>query len=137
MSKKSAPLTTAITSVGFSKAITNCLMADGIATLGDLVAKTEIGVMKVPGLGRTRVKELVQNLKTLGLELQPKAHAFTKLGISSRACNALRFAGITDIIKLIHLSEQDLRRVPELGVVSIDQIKKGLAEMNLKLKDSP
>jgi DNA-directed RNA polymerase alpha subunit len=135
MSKKSAPLTTAITSVGFSKAITNCLMADGITTLGDLVTKTEIAIMKIPGLGRTRVKELVGNLKVLGLELQPKAHAFSKLGLSSRAANALRYAGIRTVIDLIHRTEADLRKVPELGVVSIDQIKKGLSEMNLKLKE--
>ena len=134
MSGTPPPLTTLIKDVGFSRAITNCLIADGIATLGDLVLKTEIGIMKVPGLGRTRVKELVESLTILGLKLQPKDHAFTKLGLSSRAANALRFAGIRSIIELIRLSEADLRKVPELGDVSIDQIKKGLAEMKLKLK---
>jgi DNA-directed RNA polymerase alpha subunit len=72
VSKNPPHLATLIKDVGFSRAITNCLMADGIATLADLVKLTRRKVSKVPGLGRTRLDELERNLAALGLALQPK-----------------------------------------------------------------
>lgn len=68
-----APLHLRINELGMTKPVVNCLMADGIHTLGDLVKKTRYGVMKIPGLGKTRVGYIEECLKILGLKLKEKA----------------------------------------------------------------
>lgn len=45
----------------------NCLINEGIRTLGDLVRKDEMDLLKLPNFGRKSLNELKDNLKNLGL----------------------------------------------------------------------
>lgn len=71
--KKVDPKSVSIRYLGLELAMLNCLMADGIHTVHDLLQKTEREIMKIPGLGRTRINTLKSRLTELGLELKPKA----------------------------------------------------------------
>lgn len=41
----------------------NCLLADNVTTIAELVAKSENDLLKVPNLGRKSLKEIKQSLK--------------------------------------------------------------------------
>lgn len=62
---------TSIRDLDFTRMTTNCLMADGISTLGDLLKHSERHLGKIPGLGRISVNKLKARLTELGLTLQP------------------------------------------------------------------
>jgi DNA-directed RNA polymerase subunit alpha len=47
----------------------NCLQNDGIMRIGDLVQKTEDEILRVPGFGRKRLREVKEELARMGLHL--------------------------------------------------------------------
>ncbi len=52
----------------------NCLHAAGIATVGELVAKTEQDLLEIRSFGKTSLKEIVKRLEDLGLSLGMQPH---------------------------------------------------------------
>ena len=48
----------------------NCLKRAGINTVGDLTQKNEEEMMRVRNLGRKSLKEVIQKLREIGLELR-------------------------------------------------------------------
>ena len=48
----------------------NCLKRANINTVGELAQKTEEDMMKVRNLGRKSLKEVIQKLREIGLELK-------------------------------------------------------------------
>ena len=48
----------------------NCLKRCGIATVGDLIQKTEEEMMRVRNLGRKSLKEVQQKLREIGLDFK-------------------------------------------------------------------
>lgn len=50
----------------------NCLKNEGIETLRELVAKTEIDLIRTPNFGRVSLKEIVDMLAEFGLSLSGK-----------------------------------------------------------------
>jgi DNA-directed RNA polymerase alpha subunit len=55
----------------FSRRLHNCLTANGIATLGDLIECTEIDLLKMPGLGKVCFAEAKAALDERGLKFVP------------------------------------------------------------------
>jgi DNA-directed RNA polymerase subunit alpha len=51
---------------------TNCLKAENIYYIGDLVQRTENELMKTPNLGKKSLNEIKEALKTHGLDLGMK-----------------------------------------------------------------
>mgnify|MGYP003466326741 CR=1 FL=1 len=49
----------------------NCLKRANINTVGELISKTDEEMMKVRNLGRKSLKEVIQKLNEIGLELKP------------------------------------------------------------------
>lgn len=49
----------------------NCLQADGIDLLSELVTRSASDLLKIPNLGRKSVIEIEAGLKKLGLSLKP------------------------------------------------------------------
>lgn len=49
----------------------NCLKRAGINTVGELVLKSEEEMMRVRNLGRKSLKEVIQKLREIGLDLKP------------------------------------------------------------------
>ena len=48
----------------------NCLKRASISTLGDLIEKTEIEMMKIRNLGKKSLKEVTDKIKELGLKFR-------------------------------------------------------------------
>lgn len=57
----------------------NCLKRANINTVGELTQKTEEEMMKVRNLGRKSLKEVVQNLRALGLDLKNGTSSFSDI----------------------------------------------------------
>jgi DNA-directed RNA polymerase subunit alpha len=72
-SKKQNPdhelLLRSIDSLNMIVRTTNCLKAVGIFTIGDLIKKTEVELLKVENLGRKCVTEIKDSLYLIGLTL--------------------------------------------------------------------
>ncbi len=67
---KTKALVTTIEDLDFSVRAYNCLKRAGIHNLQDLVNKSEAEMMKIRNLGRKSLKEVLDKVKELGLELR-------------------------------------------------------------------
>ncbi len=67
---KTKALVTTIEDLDFSVRAYNCLKRAGIHNLQDLVNKSESEMMKIRNLGRKSLKEVLDKVKELGLELR-------------------------------------------------------------------
>ena len=56
-----------------------------------------------------------------------------KIGIQKRTVYALAHGGVDSLEKLIHSSSEELLAIPNIGMKSLESIKKCLAEFNLEL----
>ena len=59
-----------------------------------------------------------------------------EMDLSVRSNNCLRRAGINTVGDLINKSEEDLKKVRNLGTKSLDEIMKKLKELQLSLRDN-
>ena len=48
----------------------NCLKRAGVQTVGDLVQKSESELNAIPNFGRKSIEEVIETLKSRGLELR-------------------------------------------------------------------
>lgn len=62
-------LSTPISALDLSIRASNCLEAEGIQTVGDLIAKTEEELLKFKNFGRTSLREVEKKLEVLGLSI--------------------------------------------------------------------
>ena len=67
---KTKALETSIEDLDFSVRAYNCLKRAGIHTLQDLVNKSENDMMKIRNLGKKSLKEVLDKIKDLGLDLR-------------------------------------------------------------------
>ncbi|MDD3391973.1 MAG: DNA-directed RNA polymerase subunit alpha [Bacilli bacterium] len=63
-------LETSIEDLDFSVRAYNCLKRANINTLGDLVEKSEIEMMKIRNLGKKSLKEVIDKIKEMGLKFR-------------------------------------------------------------------
>ena len=63
-------LETSIEDLDFSVRAYNCLKRAGVHTLQDLVNKSENDMMKIRNLGKKSLKEVLDKIKELGLDLR-------------------------------------------------------------------
>jgi DNA-directed RNA polymerase subunit alpha len=63
-------LETSIDDLDFSVRAYNCLKRANINTLGDLVEKSELEMMKIRNLGKKSLKEVLDKIKEMGLDLR-------------------------------------------------------------------
>lgn len=68
--KKTKALETSIDDLDFSVRAYNCLKRANIHTLQDLVSKDETEIMKIRNLGKKSLKEVLDKIKELGLDLK-------------------------------------------------------------------
>lgn len=59
-----------IDDLDFSVRAYNCLKRAGISTLGDLIEKTELEMMKIRNLGKKSLKEVTDKIKEMGLKFR-------------------------------------------------------------------
>ena len=70
LSERDKMLETAIEELEFSVRSYNCLKRAGIHTVGDIVARTEHDMMKVRNLGKKSLDEVINKVKSLGLQFK-------------------------------------------------------------------
>lgn len=70
--RKQAFLDQSIDDLELTIRATNLLYQNGIKTLGELLLKTEVGLLKQAGFGRCSLREIRANLARFGLELGMK-----------------------------------------------------------------
>ena len=68
--KKGKVLEMTIEELDLSVRSFNCLKRAGINTVEDLISKTEDDMIKVRNLGRKSLEEVINKLKSLGLDLK-------------------------------------------------------------------
>ena len=68
--KKTKALETSIDDLDFSVRAYNCLKRANIHTLQDLISKDETEIMKIRNLGKKSLKEVLDKIKELGLDLK-------------------------------------------------------------------
>ena len=61
-----------IDELGFTIRTYNCLEAEGIFCVGDLVKKTELGLSRTPNLGKRSMNEIKERLEAMDLCLGMK-----------------------------------------------------------------
>ena len=117
----------------------NCLKRSNIATVGDLVNKSEDDMMKVKNLGKKSLDEVIAKLHELGLDLKEETKntqvmiekeenkkekvlemSIEELELSVRSFNCLKRAGIATVEDLTNKSETDMLKVRNLGKKSFD-----------------
>jgi DNA-directed RNA polymerase subunit alpha len=60
-----------LSSLGLDTRTTNTLLNNGLQTIGDLVAKTEVEIWQLPYFGPTTLAQIKAKLSALGLGLRP------------------------------------------------------------------
>ena len=69
ISNDASNLARPVTSLDVSVRATNCLVAEGIITVGDLIQRTKVEIARIPNLGTKSMNEILEAMKTLGLSL--------------------------------------------------------------------
>jgi DNA-directed RNA polymerase alpha subunit len=110
----------------------NCLKAESIYYIGDLIQRTEVELLKTPNLGKKSLTEIKDVLATRGLSfilLRP----VDDLELTVRSANCLKAESIYYIGDLIQRTEVELLKTPNLGKKSLTEIKDVLATRGLSL----
>jgi hypothetical protein len=133
----------------------NVLTNAGIRTVGDLVRLDEKTLRSFPNCGRKTIAELQEEIKRLGLNIganqlapvqQPlslasvdelslaKLHLrITELGLRRRALNVLSTENIEFVGDLVQYDRAGLRKLPNCGRETIDELEAKLSELGFNL----
>ncbi len=162
--KKSAILSIPVTDFELSVRSRNCLKKMNIHTLGDLLRATELELLAYKNFGETSLKEIKEMLRQKGLTLGQFAHEkeqapgaarkpqaapaspdvglelagqpVSKLELSVRSRKCLQALGINTIGELADRTEAELLNARNFGQTSLEEIKKGLTQLGLSLREA-
>jgi DNA-directed RNA polymerase alpha subunit len=116
----------------------NAFAGEGIFTLGDLTELSRRDLLRIPSLGSKSIEDVEIALKIAGIipawmesvpgEPLGSESRIEKLpGLSQRAINALNDEGLVRIEDVMGLTLNDMRKIPSLGVKSIQEIDHALS----------
>jgi DNA-directed RNA polymerase subunit alpha len=136
----------------------NCLQKMNINTLGDLIMKTEQELLSYKNFGETSLKEIKDMLTQKGLRLgqgleqtgpdlnQPRNpleattapdvlnRPIEDLNLSVRSRRCMERLGVKSMRDLINRTEVQLMSAKNFGMTSLNEIKRKLGELNLRLR---
>lgn len=158
--KRDALLDTPISEFELSVRSRNCLKQMDIHTLGDLLSTTAAELLAYKNFGETSLHEIEamlsqkslrlgqllddhgpESLGPLTVSVLPTAPAgilarsVSELELSVRSRKCLMRLGINSVSELVHRSEAELLAIKNFGMTSLAEIRRRLAEFNLKLRD--
>jgi DNA-directed RNA polymerase subunit alpha len=152
-------LRTPITDFELSVRARNCLNKMNIVTLGDLVKLTEQELLSYKNFGETSLNEIKEILSSKNLRLgmahheavasieaatRPRAtgenadvlnRPISDLDLSIRARRTVENLGCLTVGDITQHTEDELLSMPNFGVTSLQELKRKLSEMGLKLSD--
>jgi DNA-directed RNA polymerase subunit alpha len=158
LARRSAVLDIPITEFELSVRARNCLKKMNIATLGDLLKIAEPELLAYKNFGETSLSEIKAMLTSKGLRLgqladqvrpaPPRAarsagvegnpevlsRAVAELELSVRSRKCLQRLNIATIGDLCSRTEQELLATRNFGQTSLNEIKRRLGELNLRLR---
>ncbi|MFH0888910.1 MAG: DNA-directed RNA polymerase subunit alpha C-terminal domain-containing protein [Planctomycetota bacterium] len=139
----------------------NCLETLGIKTIGDLVKKTETGLMSTENFGMKTLTDIKDLLARRGLALSTETKTVTLESLlksyiptdtprqtdilnkpifevewSARVRGSLTRLKIYTISDLTNKTENDFMHLPNFGQTSLEEIKRRLSQLGLSLKPS-
>ena len=147
--------------ISFSPRVRTALEKLGIASLGELVQRSEEELMTIPNFGRTSLKEVKEFLSTKGLAMAAGGspggvveegvyeaagggaeggdeavlqQQLADMEWAGRIRKVFEKMGFVQLGDLTRCSEQELLKNQNLGLTSIKEIRKRLAQMGLSLK---
>jgi DNA-directed RNA polymerase subunit alpha len=149
-----------VAEVSFSPRVRTALQRLGVNTLGDLVGKSEEDFLGIPNFGRTSLRELKEFLSSKGLSLAsgggmelgapaPETATVAPDGVvseevlkrnlsefewSGRIRKVLEKMSLVTVGDLLGKTEKDLLKSKTLGVTSIKEIRKKLAQLGVAMK---
>ena len=150
-------LRTPITDFELSVRARNCLNKMNILTLGDLVRLTEQELLSYKNFGETSLNEIKEILGSKGLRLgmaheeavasieahaRPRAtgenadllnKAIVELELSIRARRTVENVGCLTVGDIMQHTEEELLGMPNFGQTSLQELKRKLADIGLKL----
>ena len=136
--------------VTFSQRVRNALQKLGLATLGDLVHRTEEELLEIPNFGKTSLREVKEFLTSKGLNLasggeiaaapggepvegeaqdEVKNRALADFEWSGRIRKVFEKLGVVTVGDLLNYSESDLLKSKNLGSTSIKEIRQKLGTL--------
>jgi len=152
-------LRTPITDFELSVRARNCLNKMNILTLGDLVRQTEQELLSYKNFGETSLNEIKEILASKNLRLgmaheeavasieaatRPRATGenaevlnkpVSELDLSIRARRTVENLGCLSVGDVTQHTEEELLQMPNFGVTSLQELKRKLADLGLKLSD--
>jgi DNA-directed RNA polymerase subunit alpha len=152
-------LRTPITDFELSVRARNCLNKMNIVTLGDLVKQTEQELLSYKNFGETSLNEIKEILGSknlrLGMEheeavasieanVRPRATGenaevlnkpVSDLDLSIRARRTVEALSCLTLGDVIQHTEEELLSMPNFGVTSLQELKRKLADLGLKLAE--
>lgn len=153
-----------VAEISFSPRVRTALQKLGVTSLADLVAKSEEDFLSIPNFGRTSLRELKEFMSSKGLSLssgpggpspEPAAAAVEEAAAplpegpvsdeiaqktlgdqewSGRIRKVFEKLGLVTVGDLLKRTERDLLKSKNLGVTSIKEIRKKLAQLGIAMK---
>jgi DNA-directed RNA polymerase subunit alpha len=140
--------------VTFSQRVRNALQKLGLATLGDLVQRTEEELLEIPNFGKTSLREVKEFLTSKGLNLasggeiaaapgevvegeaqdEVKNRALADFEWSGRIRKVFEKLGVVTVGDLMNYSEADLLKSKNLGSTSIKEIRQKLGTLGAAMR---
>ena len=130
-----------IEQLDFSVRTHECLKRVGVKTINDLTNMTEEELRSVRNIGSgvdeilAKIAEYNLSLSTEQDERRPKgASAITieEMNLSVRAFNSLARAGISTLGDLIKLTEEDLKKIKNLGPRGVEEVLRKIKEYEIE-----
>jgi DNA-directed RNA polymerase subunit alpha len=152
-------LRTPVTDFELSVRARNCLAKMNIVTLGDLVRHTEQDLLSYKNFGETSLNEIKEILATKNLRLgMAHAEAVASMGallreraadensevlnkpiheleLSIRARRTVENLGCLTVSDVLQHSEEELLSMPNFGVTSLQELKRKLEDLGVKLPE--
>ena len=144
-----------LSDIDLSVRTSNCLYHMGLTTLGELASLSEAELLRQPNFGRKSLNEVkALLLSTEGLTLREERadeedkldfltieepissillRPVQTLDLTTRASNVMEDQGITTVGELVQLTESELLRTPNVGRLTINNLKRVLAQLGLSL----
>jgi DNA-directed RNA polymerase subunit alpha len=141
--------------VTFSQRVRNALQKLGLATLGDLVQRTEEELLEIPNFGKTSLREVKEFLTSKGLNLasggemaptpgaepvegeaqdEVKNRALADFEWSGRIRKVYEKLGVVTVGDLLNYTESDLLKSKNLGSTSIKEIRQKLGTLGVAMR---
>ena len=144
-----------LSDIDLSVRTSNCLYSMGLTTLGELASLSDAELLRQPNFGRKSLREVKALLSStkgltpreectdeddaldfLAIEeplLSTLLRRVETLELTTRASNVMEDQGIATVGELIQLTESELLRTPNVGRLTINNLKTVLAQLGLSL----